>query len=330
MSAGVHQARVVHLDHNDSLDLAVRCGVAERYLIAIATYLRPIGLQRLLDSLESAVSSISPDIVIVDNDAEGSARPVAINHPLGPTYFIEPEPGISAARNRALQHFGDQYSGIIFIDDDEWVHPAWLTTLTTYAVQTQADVVVGPVTSVFLQPAPEWVQRGGFFKGRPHATGDRLTVAPTNNTLLVRDMWVRAGSPRFDPSFSATGGEDTDFFHGIRKSGATMLFCGEAVVYEEVPADRQSLRWVRRRAIREGANLTRVLRKHHDSLLPALGRGFRSAAYGIIFLGVGLVTGRGLQARPYFSLFFACGLFAALFNYQLEGYPRISDSSNLR
>ena len=308
----------------------VRYGVAARYLIAIATYLRPTGLQRLLDSLEAAVSSTSLDIVIVDNDAEGSARDVAANHPLGPTYVIEPEPGISAARNRALEHFSDRYRAIIFIDDDEWVHPAWLTTLTTYATQTQADVVVGPVTSIFLQPAPDWVQRGGFFEGRPQATGDRLNKAATNNSLLVRDMWVRAGSPRFDPAFSVTGGEDTDFFHGIRKSGATILFCGEAMVYEEVPPDRQSLHWVRRRAIREGVNYTRMLRKHHDFLLPALGKGIRSAGYGIIFLGLGLVTRRGLQARPYFSLFFAYGQFAALFNYQVEGYSRISGSSNSR
>ncbi len=202
------------------------------------------------------------------------------------------------------------------------MHPDWLATLTTFAAQTQADVVVGPVISAFLQPAPEWVHRGGFFKARSHTNGERLRHAPTHNTLLVRDMWVRAGSPRFDPSFSATGGEDTDFFYGIRMSGAAILFCADAVVYEEVPVDRQSLRWVRRRAIREGANETRVLRKHRDSLLAALGRGVRSAVYGIVFLPVGLATRRGIQARPYFSLFYAYGQFAALFNYQVEGYSR--------
>jgi succinoglycan biosynthesis protein ExoM len=302
--------------------------VAERYLIAVATYLRPTGLQRLLDSLESAASatSLDIDIVVVDNDSAGSARSVAVDHPLGPTYVIEPEPGISAARNRSLAHFGDQYRGIIFVDDDEWVPPAWLAALTSYAAQTQADVVVGPVTSVFLEPAPEWVERGGFFKPRYPGTGAQLRHAPTNNTLLVRDAWVRAGSPQFDPSFSATGGEDTDFFHGLRKSGATILFCTEAAVYEEVPTDRQSLRWVRRRAMREGANETRVLRKHHEPLWAALGRGVRSAAYGFIFLGVGLVRRRGIQARPYFTLFYACGQFAALLNYQAEGYSRISES----
>lgn len=306
------------------------CAVADHYLIAIATYLRPAGLQRLLDSVQAAISSTSVDVVVVDNDAEESARSVAVNHSLSPTYVVEPEPGISAARNRALDHFSDRYKGVIFVDDDEWVHPDWLTTLTTFAAQTGADVVVGPVVSAFLQPAPDWVQRGGFFKARSHASGERLRHAPTHNTLLLRHMWERAGSPRFDPSFSATGGEDTDFFYGIRMAGAVTLFCADAVVYEEVPADRQSLRWVRRRAIREGANETRVLRKHHDSLLASLGRAVRSGVYGVVFLGIGFATRRPVQARPYFSLFYACGQFAGLLNYRVEGYSRISNSQNTR
>ncbi|WP_445167258.1 glycosyltransferase family 2 protein [Mycolicibacterium sp. Dal123E01] len=314
---------------NGNAVLALSCrwnnrSVAENYLIAIATYQRPTGLQRLLDSLAVAVASASVqvDIVVVDNDAAGSARSVAVSHSLGPTYVVEPVPGISAARNRALDHFSDRYRAIIFVDDDEWVQPAWLTALTTFAREKQADVVVGPVMSAFLEPAPEWVHRGGFFKGRTHESGESLRHAPTHNTLLVRDRWVCAGSPRFDPSFSATGGEDTDFFYGIRLSGATMLFCADAVVHEEVPVDRQSLGWVRRRAIREGANEIRVLRKHHDAVFAALGRGIRSAVYGLVFLPVGLLTRRGIQARPYFSLFYAYGQFAGLFNYQVEGYTR--------
>lgn len=115
--------------------------------------------------------------------------------------------------------------------------------------------------------------RGGFYQRRIHPSGHRLHTAPTNNTLLLRDTWLRAGAPLFDSSFSALGGEDSDFFRGIRKSGAAVLFCAEAVVYEDVPAERLSLRWVRRRAIRTGVIDTLVRRKHHDSLLAGLGRG---------------------------------------------------------
>lgn len=299
--------------------------MTDRYLIAIATCHRPTGLQRLLDSLETVACSTSLDVLVVDNDAKGSARLIALSHKLSPAYVIEPEVGIVAARNRALQHFSDRYRAIIFVDDDEWVSPNWLASLTDFAARTQADVVVGPVVSVFPETAPKWVQRGGFYERRYPENGESLPTAPTNNTLLVRDTWVGARSPRFDASFSATGGEDTDFFRGIRKSGAAILFCGDAVVYEEVPMERLSLRWVRRRAISNGLVDTRVRLKHRDSVFAGLIRAARSAVYGILFLGVGLITGRGLQARPYNSLFFAFGQFAALFNYRIEAYSRIVD-----
>lgn len=298
--------------------------MSDCYLIAIASYRRPTGLQKLLDSIQEAVESTSVEILVVDNDSAESARTVATEHPLRPVYVVEPQAGIAAARNRALDHFSDRHHGIIFVDDDEWVSPTWLTTLTGYAAQTGADVVLGPVVSVYPKETPEWVQRGGFIQRRIRETGLQLPSAATNNTLLLRDAWVRSGLPRFDPSFSDTGGSDTDLFRGVRKSGATILFCAEALVYEEVPLERLSFRWLRRRAIRNGIVDTRVRLKHKDSLVKGLVGGVLRAGYGILFLGVGIATGRGMQARPYENLFNAYGRFAALFNFRIREYARAS------
>lgn len=296
--------------------------MGDSYLIAIASYRRPAGLRRLLDSLEAALGSTNAEIIVVDNDTGESARPVAAGHPLAPLYVVESAPGIAEARNRALDHFGDHHRGIIFVDDDEWVPATWLTTLTGYADQTGADVVMGPVESLFFTPPPDWVRRGGFFQRPLLRTGDQLPWASTNNTLLLRDSWLRAGSPRFDPSYSATGGSDADFFRQIAKSGATILFCAEALLREEVPAERLSLRWLRRRAIRNGIVSTRVGIKHQDSLWAGLGGGVLRAGYGVLFLALGLVSGRGLQAKPFNSLFEAYGRFAAVFNYRIYEYAR--------
>jgi GT2 family glycosyltransferase len=298
--------------------------MADCYLIAIATYRRPTGLQQLLDSLEAGIGSMSAEILVVDNDPEESARSVAVAHPLRPVYLEEPEPGIAAARNRALEYFTDRHAAIIFVDDDEWVTPDWLATLTAYAAQTRADVVVGPVVSILPPDAPEWVRRGGFIQRRVLESGRRLPAAPTNNTLLRRDAWVRAGSPRFDPAFSVTGGSDTDLFWGIRKSGAAILFCADAIVYEDVPVDRLTLSWLRRRAIRNGIVDTRVRIKHGDSLLKGLVKGVLYTGYGVVILGIGLVAGRGLQAKPFTYLFLGYGRFVALFDYRIHEYARSS------
>jgi glycosyltransferase involved in cell wall biosynthesis len=291
-------------------------------LIAIASYRRPEGLRRLLDSLQRAIGSMDVDILVVDNDSEESARPIAAGHSARPVYVVEPAPGIAEARNRALQHFDDRYRSLVFVDDDEWVSPSWLETLTAYAGQTGAGVVTGPVESVFPAPPPDWVRRGGFIQRPILRTGRDLPWAATNNTLLLREAWLRAGSPRFDPAFSVTGGSDADFFRGIAKSGVRILYCAEALVFEEVTPDRVSLRWVRRRAIRTGMARTRVWRKHRDPLWRGLGGVALRAGAAALFLAVRLASGHGPQARAYNSLFHAYGCFAALFRYRINVYER--------
>ena len=105
------------------------------YLIAIATYRRPAGLRRLLDSLQVPLDTMSADVLVVDNDVEESGRTIAVGHAVEPTYVVERKAGIAEARNRALQHFTDRYRAIIFVDDDEWVSPGWLSTLTATTPQ---------------------------------------------------------------------------------------------------------------------------------------------------------------------------------------------------
>jgi succinoglycan biosynthesis protein ExoM len=292
------------------------------YLIAIASYRRPSGLRQLLDSLHTTDRSTEAEVLVVDNDPEESARSVATAHPLRPTYVVEPDPGIAAARNRALQHFSTRHRAIIFVDDDEQVAPDWLTRLTTYAAKTQADVVQGPVIGIFPPNAPPWISRGGFMQRRVWASGTPLMSAATNNTLLRRDSWLRAGAPTFDPSFSATGGSDTELFWRMRRSGSCILFCAEAVVYEDVPADRLSLAWVRRRAIRNGIAETRARRKHHDLTVAWLARSLLRAGCAMAVLGLGVATGRGLLAKPFNDLFKSYGHLAALCNYRILEYAR--------
>jgi succinoglycan biosynthesis protein ExoM len=295
--------------------------MANCYLVAIASYRRPTELQQLLDSFEAGIGEMNAEILVVDNDAEATAREVATSHKLNPVYVVEPKPGIAEARNRALKHFDDRYRAIIFVDDDEWVSPNWLATLAGYAEETGADVAVGPVISIFPKDTPDWVKRGGFAQRPLSATGRRLPTAPTNNTLLLRDAWLRAGSPEFDTSFSETGGSDTDFFIRIRRSGAKLLYCAEAVVYEDVPIDRLSLRWFRRRAIRNGIVDTRT-RMKYGGLPTGLARAVVAVGYGTLLLGLGLMTGRGIQSRPFVYIFYGYGRIAAVFNYRVREYAR--------
>jgi GT2 family glycosyltransferase len=295
-----------------------------KYLVAVATYRRPIELRRLLDSLVLALDQDRErvHVVVIDNDARASARATAAEHPLRPLYEIEPEPGIASARNRGLEFFGEQFAAIVFVDDDEWVHPLWFEELVSYADRTGVGVVQGPVVTVLPSDAPDWVRKGQFFQRRAEATGAKLKSAATNNTLMTRKAWVDANFPIFDSRFSTTGGSDFDFFWGVGKAGAQIAYCAEAVVYEDVPRSRLSWKWIRRRYIRNGIAIMRSHRKHGESVTRFLLVRIAALVVGSLQVLCDVVLGRGPRAAPLESIFKSIGAFAALVGYRIDEYGR--------
>ena len=263
-----------------------------RALIAIATYRRPRELALLLESLEQQVSACGADVVVVDNDAEGSGREVALASSVVKTYVVEAEPGIAQARNRGLDFFDENYDAIVFVDDDEVADAAWLETLLGYLRDSGSDIVLGAVITTIPETAPKWVSAGGYLQRGIMPTGSSVPTAATNNVAIRRARWVEAGSQRFDPAFSATGGSDTAFFLRLTEAGLTITSVAEAIVYEPMPTDRVTRRWVVRRMTRNGIVAGR---------LHAERRGRRAVVeYGLgqIRAGIRLVLGDLRHRRP--------------------------------
>jgi glycosyltransferase involved in cell wall biosynthesis len=303
-----------------------------RYLIAVATYRRPMQLRRLLDSLEQSVDPNHVDVLVVDNDADASAKSIVYQHSLSPRYVVEPERGIASARNRALDEFGEQFTAIIYVDDDEWVEEGWFQTLIAYRGDVGADIVQGPVVTMLGDDAPNWVRAGRYFQRPIPPSGSDCTSVATNNVLLTREAWQRAGAPRFDSAFSSTGGSDFDFFWGIRKTGASARFCAEAVVFEDVPASRLSFTWLRRRYTRNGIVLVKSRRKHGEPLGRFLVVTSCAFVVGVAQSASALAAGRTPSAVPVERIFKGVGVFAGLFGYRIHEYgqavlPRASEVS---
>src|ERR1700712_4050080 len=136
--------------------------------IAVLTYLRPAMLQtgasRILEQMTEMQSNtaeshfpLSVELLVVDNDPLGSARAVAdeLDSPRL-RYVVEPSPGISAARNRALREAADA-DLLLFIDDDEVPQDGWLQGMLRTRAAFQAELVAGAVVSKFeVEPGP-WV-----------------------------------------------------------------------------------------------------------------------------------------------------------------------------
>ena len=230
--------------------------------VCIATYKRPLGLERLLSSLRSQRFNKfqTPDwcVIVIENDSSMPSKTLVDtfkrDFPVPIIYNTESTRGIASTRNRAVQMAGN-IDFIAFIDDDEVADPNWLDELLYIQQKYNADVVKGPVLTRFEQEEPEWVTKGRFYERPRYPTGARLeyTNIGTGN-VLIRHEWLHAVDGPFNEEMNLTGGTNTLFFAQISKLGANSISADSACVEEYQPPGRVSARWLIMRALRTGAS----------------------------------------------------------------------------
>lgn len=228
--------------------------------LCIATYRRPERLGALLDDL---VRQAYPpaEVIVVDNDAAGSARGVvdrrrASGAPFLIHYAIQPLQNIALTRNRTIALATAEW--LAFIDDDERAPSDWLGQLVAAATLYEADGVLGPVVPVVPPDAPAWIRGGTFYDWPRMTTG---SVIPRNRlrfgNVLLRGSFLRRDAAPFDPAYGLTGGEDGDLLGRLVQRGMRIIWSDEAVVHEPVEAARLNLRWLLLRGLRGGQDFAR-------------------------------------------------------------------------
>jgi succinoglycan biosynthesis protein ExoM len=226
--------------------------------VCICTYKRPDSLKRLLDELarQDGGEEFVCTIVVADNHRGESAREVVSEFRsrtrLRVKYCVEPERNIALARNRALAEAEGDF--VAFIDDDEFPASDWLAAMLSAWKTHGADGVLGPVRPFYVDRPPKWLTRGRFCERPEHETGLPLNwrQTRTGNAFLRREIIAGVEGP-FRRDFG-NGGEDQDFFRRMMERGCRFVWCNEAVVYEAVPAERQTRRYYLRRALLRGQN----------------------------------------------------------------------------
>ncbi|OUD10460.1 hypothetical protein BVC71_02885 [Marivivens niveibacter] len=232
-----------------------------RITIAAATFRRPSGLSRLLDHIEALETAAVVTVLICDNDGQEQAGKKIVEARLAKGYrfklecISEPKQGLSYARNALFEHIAtkENCDYIAMIDDDEWPSRQWLTKLEETAFQTKADVVGGPVQSVFENETPPCVVHCEQFRRKRNQTGPVPVVLSTENALLKFSILGTIPKPWFDPVFATTGGEDADFFYRAKRSGATFAWADDAEILEAIPASRSTAQWALKRNFRRGS-----------------------------------------------------------------------------
>ncbi|TDD27054.1 glycosyltransferase [Kribbella turkmenica] len=270
--------------------------------IAVITFRRPVLLRRLLTSLQAQELPEDCDcairIVVVDNDAAGSAAPVIEEFGPGTPYpiesAVEPEPGIPFAREKSVELCRND-DALIFVDDDEVAPPNWLATLLHAWETSGADVVTGPVKGNLPPGAPPWNRYSDVHDSTgKHTTGEELPKAYTNNTLVSRRVYHTV-RPGFHPAFRYTGSSDLHFFLRVHRAGFRIVWCEEACITEHVPVARTKLRWLVKRAFRSGSGdtISRLLiRPGAISYLLVLAYASGRVISAIGFALAGLLLGR--------------------------------------
>lgn len=302
-------------------------GRRPRIAICVPSYRRPRGLFALLGALDGLAFDGAPpeiQVVVVDNDASGSARTVCENaeswlrHPLH--YVLEKRKGIPVARNAAVAAALDS-DWIAFVDDDETPEPRWLEELLRVQREHAADVVAGPVSPRFAKTPPQWILEGGYFGSAPMPEGRRLTGAYTNN-LLVRTACLAALPTLFDERMTPMG-EDTELLGRLWEAGARIVWAPTALVHELVPAERARLPWILLRSFRSGvaaSNIARLRRRRTAARYPVV-HAFAHSGYclarGLLLATAACAGHTGEAARGLQLLCFGIGRLVGLLRPRL-------------
>ncbi len=269
--------------------------------ICIATCQRPDRLRALLADLV-AQRCMPYEVVVVDNDADASARPVVeerrrLGMPCTLLYDIQPKRNISLTRNRTVELASGDW--LAFLDDDERVPRNWFAEILATFDLYDADGVLGPVIPVLPSSAPTWIRRGHFYDWPRMKSG---RIVPRNqlrfgNVVLRASLLKRLAVP-FDPAYGLTGGEDGDLLSRLANAGARLIWCDEACVSEPITAARLSFAWLAKRALRGGQDFARHFLagrylSGHDgtpSFISRLAFALRAATQGLLSAALAVVT----------------------------------------
>lgn len=221
-------------------------------LIGICTYKRNELLLRALSYISKLITPVNCkiEIVISDNNPDKSAKNIykeLKNFPFKIHYIHEPNTGIANARNavlkKALQLNVDY---IAFLDDDEYPTVDWITELYNVMVENDANISTSAPVRIINgkeQPLP--------LKIKSRKNGETRYSCATSSVLFTIDI-VKKSEIWFDTAFGSMTGEDIDFFSRAANKGYKIVWCAKKLIYDELPAIRQTLEWKLDRAFNNG------------------------------------------------------------------------------
>lgn len=234
------------------------------------------GVSTIEPCLESLVAMDYPaarrQIIVVDNGSTDGTiqrldawRPrIAVEH--------EARRGPAAARNRGLAVAAGDV--VAFTDADCVVDPGWLRALVAPLDQPQVAVAGGRILP--LEPCGDIERFGATIHDHQEAIErGRPAYAITMNWASRRDVLTAIGG--FDETFRRC--EDVDLAYRLQRSGYTIVYVAEAVVYHR---NETTLGGLFDEGFAHGFHSVHALKTHNDFVRPFGHRAINRASYAAL------------------------------------------------
>ncbi len=242
--------------------------------VIVCTRHRPDDLDRCLASIASLRTPPVETLVVDNSEGDDPTAEVCRRH--GVRRVVEPIPGQTRARNRALLE--TQADVVAFTDDDCVVDELWLDGLGRAFRDPLVMCVTGYIGPLELEtPAQYLFERHGGFERRPRRTVYDLERLPPllaaavagagANMFFRREVFARTGNfaEELGPGTPARSSDDKYQFYRLIAAGYRIVYEPQRIVWHRHRRDTAGLRRIfNDYGVAEFAYITRCLVTHRE------------------------------------------------------------------
>ncbi len=202
------------------------------FSVVVATYNRPVSLERCLRSLAQLdYPREALEVVVVDDGGDTPLDSIveSVSDRLDVELVTQPQSGPATARNTGVAKSSGTY--VAFTDDDCIPAPDWLAKLAA-RLTAEPNLLVGGLTINSLTRNPYATASQtliGYLYSYYNAPPEQASFLTSNNMAFARRRFDEVG--RFDTSIPRPAAEDRELCDRWLYNGLPMLYAPEAIVY---------------------------------------------------------------------------------------------------